>query len=140
VAQRRYQDNYQISPGTDDPADKEWVRYSDDGITTTKGENCAEYLAALIGSGRTESKMTQRVTLAGTVVSMPGKPEFEGKLVQLDLPATSRAMFTRYQMQATVDTARAKRDPATVQIMKLTASVQSKGDNSWTVVNFDYGA
>lgn len=134
-----FQDNYQISPGTDVESDAQYVRYSDDGITTTQGENCAEYLQAMKDAGYEAVKMAKRCTLAG-IVHVADDPEIVNQMVQIDLPPTSKNMFDRFQMQASLDVARGIRTEDQLNPMKMTARVQSKGKNSWTVVEFAYAA
>lgn len=132
-----FQDNYQISPGTDVESDAQYVRYSDDGITTTQGENCAEYIAAMKEAGYEAVKMAKRCTLAG-IVHAADDPDMVNQMVQIDLPPTSKNMFDRYQMQASLDVARGVRTEDQLNPLKMTARVQSKGKNSWTVVEFAY--
>ena len=134
-----FQDNYQISPGTDVESDAQYVRYSDDGITTTMGENCAEYIAAMKEAGYEAVKMAKRCTLAG-IVHVADDPEMVNQMVQIDLPPTSKNMFDRFQMQASLDVARGIRQEDQLNPMKMTARVQSKGKNSWTVVEFAYAS
>lgn len=129
-----FQDHWQISPGTDDDNDAQYVRYSDDGKLTTEGEDCNEYLAALKVAGYDGAKMTQRLVLAGNIVG----GSHDGKLVQINLPPTSKAMFDRFRMQASIDIAKAKRTPDDLRTLKLKAMVETKGKNSWTKVAFDY--
>ena len=131
-----YQDNWQISPGTDNKEDAELVRYSNDGITTTEGENCIEYVEALKASGRTDAKMTHRCTVAGTIQGTP----LDGKLVQIDLPQTSKNMWDRFQMQSAMDIAKGKRTAADLAVLRLHCTLVTKGNNTWTVVNFDYAS
>jgi hypothetical protein len=133
-----YQDNWQISPGTDDKSDAEFVRYSNDGVMTQQGENCNQYLAELIESGRTKAKMTQRVTLAGTAI-LPGSA-IDGQLIQIDLSQSSRQLFERFRMQTALDVSRGARTEDQCVPFKMSCKVVSKGDNSWTVVNFDYAS
>lgn len=138
-----YQDSYQISPGTDDPAGLAVVRYSNDGITTTKGENCLQYIAEAKDAGWVDTKMTQRVTLVGLIVSLPGDRSGEGaKLVgemfQIDLSATSRQMFDRFRLKKAVEAGRGLvlADAPDLGLLELTASVKSQNNKTWTVVEF----
>lgn len=134
-----YQDNWQISPGTDDKDDTQHVRYSDDGITTNQGEPCKEYVAALHEAGYTDAKMGQRVTLAGVVVDCPANPGFAGTLFQIDLSPTSKAQFDRFSMQVALSLSRGLVGPEQTQTIKMKTSLQSKGSNTWTIVTFAPG-
>lgn len=129
-----YQDNWQYSPGTDDDTDIQYVRYSDDGVTCTDGTNMNEHMEAMRVAGYTEGKLAQRVVIAGTIVG----GTHDGKLVQLNLAPTSKAMFDRFRMQVSIDIAKGKRAPEDVQTLKLRAVPESKGKNTWTKVVFDY--
>ena len=132
-----YQDNWQISPGTDAESDAQHVRYSNDGITTTMGENCAEFLAALKEAGYSEAKMGHRCTLAGTIIASDSA-EMTGKMVQIDLPPTSKTMFDRFRLQTSMDIAKGIKTEEQVNPMKMTAKSQTKGRNTWTIVEFTY--
>lgn len=132
-----YQDNYQISPGTDVESDAQYVRYSDDGVTTTQGESCAEHLAALKEAGYNDAKMSKRTTLAG-ILHKADDPAMVGTMVQIDLPPTSKNMFDRYQLQSSLDVARGVRTEDQLGMIKMTAKVATKGRMSWTVVEFEY--
>lgn len=129
-----FQQNWQISPGTDDDDDIKHVRYSDDGKFTTEGEDINEYLQALKAADYGDAKCTERLILAGTIVG----GTHDGKLVQLNLPPTSKSAFDRFKMQASIDISKGKRSPADLATLKLKAVPQSKGKNTWTVVHFDY--
>jgi len=134
-----YQDNFQISPGTDDPNDTQYVRYSDDGKTTTMGEDCAEYLRALKDSGYEDAKMGARVTLAGVILECSGKPEMVNRLVQMDLAPTSKTEFDRFRMQTGLEMQRGLKTEGDIETIKLSATLQTKGPNTWTVVKFSPG-
>lgn len=136
-----FQDNWQISPGVDDPDATQYVRYSDDGKVTKQGEDCQEYLAALKAAGYTEAKMTPRVTIAGELAAAAKSSNLVGTLVQIDLSQTSKALFDRHQMQVALDVSRNKVNVDTVGTLKMTAKVMSgKGNRTWTTVEFGYGA
>lgn len=130
-----FQDNWQVSPGTDDDDDIQYVRYSNDGKVTTEGEDIHQYLAALKEAGYKDAKINERCTIAGTMIGTA----LDGTLVQIDLPPTSKAMWTRFQMQTSMDIAKGKRTEADLALIKLKCNVNTKGKNSWTVVSFDYG-
>ncbi len=133
-----FQDNWQISPGTSDPTAAEYVRYSDDGKTTNQGEDCAEYLAALKEAGYTEAKMTQRVTIAGVIEQCTKTPAFEGKMIQIDLSQTSRGLFDRYRFQVALDIQKGRRNEDGINRVLMETNVQTRGNNSWTTVSFNY--
>lgn len=134
-----YQDGWQISPGTNEPAAAELVRYSEDGVMTNQGENCAEYLAALKTADYAEAKMTKRVTIAG-ILQACDDATLIGKMVQIDLSQTSRNLFDRHRMQVALDIGqgRRKEDDPNLHIFKMGTQVQTKGQNTWTMATFGY--
>lgn len=129
-----YQDNFQYSPGTDDPDDAQYVRYSDDGITFSTGEDVKEYMAAMEVAGYDKGKLGPRVVLAGNLVG----GAHDGKLVQINLSPTSKARFDRFKFQVSIDVSKGKRQPDEARTMRLKCVLVSKGQNTWTEVAFDY--
>jgi hypothetical protein len=140
-----YQPSWQISPGTDDAADAELVRYSDDGITTNKGEDCKEYLAALIESNRDKAKMSARYQMALVIEETPMDPTgaMVNKIVQIDLSATSKNAFDQFMLENGYKESRGMitKEVAESGRLKMTAKVKNntvKGRTlSWTVVQFE---
>lgn len=132
-----YQKQFVISPGTEDEEDSVHVRYSDDGITCTSGEDCKEYLQSLLDTGDfPKAKMTERVVLVGCVFDPGTKPAFKDKLMQISLPPTSKALFERFKLQASFNIGRGNWSPDNMSRMRMTCEVQSKNKNDWTQVNF----
>jgi hypothetical protein len=136
-----YQPNWQISPGTENDDDLQYVRYSDDGITTNKGEDCKEFLAALIAAGYEKAKMTERCTMALVIEGTPMDPtrRMEGKIVQIDLAQTSQAKFKQFRLEQGYKASRGMitEEVATSGRLRMTAKVQTQGKLSWTVVHFE---
>ena len=99
-----YQEQWVVSPGDND-ADIELVKYSDDGITTTDGYDCAAHLADLKAQGFTKAKIAHRVILVGELVALTNdgkviEHERVGDLVQVNLPDTGRRSFNSHCIQA----------------------------------------
>jgi hypothetical protein len=144
-----YQDQWVISPGGDDKdkeASKEHVRYSTDGITTTQGDDCNDYLAQLKKSGYPEAKMTKRMVICGSLFDLGEKgrkavPELQDCLVQVSLPPTSKATFDRYMLDQAFKVGKGILDAAGSERIQIECEPVSKGDRDWTVANFSrYGA
>lgn len=135
-----YQPNWQISPGTDDPDDAKWVRYSDDGKTTKEGEDCLEFLAALKKANYDKAKMSARYTMAFVIEEVVGKPTspFNGKIVQIDLSATSKSQFDQFMMELGYRESKGgiSSDVAESGLLRISARVKTQGKLSWTVVDF----
>jgi hypothetical protein len=136
-----YQDQYVISPGVDGEAGKELVRYSDDGVTTSKGDDCAEYLDNLKKSGYPLAKSEKRLVICGSLFSLPEKgakacPDLKDCLVQISLPKTSKATFDRYMMDQAFKIAKGFIEPTGAERIKINCEPVSKGDKDWTLANF----
>lgn len=143
VTMLSFQDNFLVSPGSDDEEAKEHVRYSDDGKITTKGEPVDAYMEALREAGYLEAKLSPRCTIALAIEDVVGKPghALVGELIQIDLPKTSKDSFDRFRLQSAFKASRGMMNDAQKVAMeqgrmRLSAQVVTQGKNSWTVVNF----
>jgi hypothetical protein len=136
-----YQDQWVISPGVDGDEGKEHVRYSDDGHTTTQGEDCNDYLAKLKKAGFDEAKMSKRTVVAGALFDIGDKgrkvlPELQDSLVQISLAPTSKASFDRYTLDQAFKIGKGFISPDGAQLLKIECAPQSKNGKDWTVANF----
>lgn len=136
-----FQDQWVVSPGTDGDEGKEHVRYSDDGKTTTKGEDVAEYLAQLKTSGFPKANVSERVVLGLAILELSAKgkkemPDLEGTLAQVSLPPTSKATFKRYQMDQAFKIGKGFVPAEGAQNVRIDCDVAKRGDMSWTVADF----
>lgn len=136
-----FQDQWVVSPGVDGDEAKEFVRYSDDGITTTQGEDMKEYLAHLKQSGYTEAKISERMVICGSVFDIGVKgakdlKELQDALVQISLPPTSKATFKRYQMDQAFKIGKGFIEAKGAERVRIECDVVTKGQMSWTVANF----
>jgi hypothetical protein len=136
-----FQDQWVVSPGVDGDEGKEAVRYSDDGITTTKGEDVQAYLNQLKTSGYPKANVSERVVLGLAIVELSAKgkkemPDLEGTLAQVSLPPTSKATFKRYQMDQAFKIGKGFIDAEGAQTVRIDCDVTKRGDMSWTVADF----
>lgn len=139
-----FQDQWVVSPGGEDKdkeRNKEYVRYSNDGKTTTQGEDVAEYLARLKAADFPEAKVGERSVICGALIDIGTKgakdlKELQDTLVQINLPPTSKAAFKRYQMDQAYKIGKGIIEPDGAQRVKIECTLQTKGDNTWTVANF----
>lgn len=135
-----YQPSWQCSPGTDDPNDLQYVRYSDDGETTTKGENLKAHLASLIEANYDKAKISARYLIGMVIEETPGDPtgRMLGKLVQIDMSETSKKAFDAFMMQTSFQEAKGMITPEVAESgrIKMTANVTSRGNFSWTKIDF----
>lgn len=122
-----YQDRWVCSPN-DDKADKELVKYSDDGFTATDGTDLKEHLAGLKADGYSKAKIEKRMVILGELTSESGKTESEriGSLVQIDLPPTGVGSFNTYLLQAAFALGKERKTFEECQSMKLKAVAMSK--------------
>ncbi len=136
-----YQDSWVISPGVDGKEAGEFVRYSDDGITTSKGDDCKAYLAELINvHGFGEAAMTKRTVICGALFDAGKGTEFQGKMIQISLPPTSKSTFDRYCFENAYNVGKGLAEVEGSDKLRLTCSLTTKGKNTWTVVDFSrYG-
>lgn len=138
-----YQASWQISPGTDNPGDAEHVRYSDDGQFTNKGEDCKEYLNALLTQGYPQAKMSERYQMALVIEQAVGGRHMEGKIVQIDLSQTSKNAFDQFRLEVGYAESRGTITPEAAEsgLVKMIARVKSangKGRSiNWTQVAFE---
>jgi hypothetical protein len=133
-----YQQQFVISPGTEGDADNDKVRYSDDGVTTTTGEDCKSYLEDLKEAGFDKASRSERVVLVGSLFD-PGKlAEIKDQLVQISLPPTSKAQFERHKIQTDFNIGRGLSPALGATRLRMTCEVQSDAKNKrdWTVVKF----
>lgn len=131
-----WQDSYQISPGSDDEEAKELVRYSDDGITTTKGENIAEYISKLQGIGYSKAACDHRVLICGQLVGAEKDTPLEGELVQIDLSKTSKEEFDKYKVGTAFKIGKGMLTPEAALTMTMTAETANWKNRNWTIVKF----
>ncbi len=135
-----FQDQTVVSPGVDGAAAKEHVRYSDDGVNTSKGENVTQYLADLKASGFEKANLSRRVVIVGSLFDPGSKGSkidgMKDKLVQINLPPSSVSGFNRYQADQAFKIARGLAAVEGSTRMKITCSIKTKGDNTWTVADF----
>jgi hypothetical protein len=129
-----HQPQFAIGTGEDGDEAAKLARYSDDGVTTTQGEDVVTYIADLKGAGYDDTKMTQRIVIVGAIHEAAKNSEGNvGKLVQISLPPTSRAKFNTYTIQSAFDISRGKTTLEQAKMMRLTAKVTTKARLTWTV-------
>jgi hypothetical protein len=136
-----YQDQWVVSPGVEGDEGKEHVRYSDDGKTTSKGEDCAAYLEQLKSSGYPEAKTSKRTVICGSLFDIGEKgrktlPEIQDCLVQISLAPTSKAGFDRYMMDQAFRIGKGLIQPEGADRIKIECVPASKGDKDWTIATF----
>lgn len=130
-----WQDTWQLSPGSDDKEALEYVRYSDDGVTTTKGENVQEFLNK-VRTIYPKASFTHRCTLVGVLVGSSKDSRLQGELIQIDLAQTSKKEFDKYKIGTAFKIGKGLLSAEAALTMTMTAEVTSAKDKSWTLVKF----
>lgn len=138
-----FQDQWVCGPGGEDKSEeaKELVRYSDDGITSTKGDDMKAHLEHLRALGYKDAKISERMVICGAVTDPGSKgkkdvPELQDALVQINLPPTSKAAFKRYQVDQAYRIGKGLIQPEGAQHVKIECSIVKRGDMTWTVAAF----
>lgn len=105
-----YQDQWSLSPGVDGEEAGKLVRYSDDGLTTSVGEDCRQYIQTLKDEGYPKAEMKARVLLVLNLLDSSKKvaQEHLDKLYQVDLSTSSKTTFDGYRHQAAYSVAKGK--------------------------------
>jgi hypothetical protein len=137
-----YQDQFMLAPGdVDDPKSKEFLRYSEDGVTATNGDDMQKILELAKAQGFDKAKIQKRVVLVGNVVNGGKQKDATGKIHQMDLAPTSGAHFKRHQANIAFLTSKGQlKEGTNVLLLKLTAIPKNANNMNWTEVTFDQGA
>lgn len=135
-----FQDNFVLSPGSDGPEALEFVKYSNDGVTTNDGFNVAEYIEKLKDEGYPKAAVKPRcvlvIQLEGS--SKNGLDEHYDKLYQIDLAPTSKSKFDAFRAQTSFDVTRGKKTAEQAVKIRSAVSTVTKGPNTWSVADFTY--
>ena len=135
-----YQDQWVIQPGLDGKEGVELLRFSNDGITTTQGEDCREYLASLLADGYLKAAMKHRTVLVLNLLACnkKGNEALLETLYQVDLPPTSKAAFDAHRIQVDFSVSRGKQPADRAALMESSVRVVEKGSNSWSIASFTF--
>jgi hypothetical protein len=133
-----WQDLWQISPGVSGAEAAEYVRYSDDGKITNKGEDCIEFLNMLKNElGYKNAKLTQRVVIVGILEGTEKDSRLQGEMVQIDLSNTSKKEFDKYRLGCAYKVGKGILTAEQVSLMTMKTEIATKGTDSWTKVLFE---
>lgn len=131
-----FQKQFVCSPGVDGDEGKEYVKYSDDGITTNDGMNCQEYIKHLQQTDFPEAKMSERLVIVGGLSNPGSMPELKDTIVQISLPPTSRGAFTQYRIDTAYKVKKGLATPDGSELVRIKCKLQTKGKMTWTVAEF----
>lgn len=130
-----FQDSYVVSPEDDDAPD-DVVRYSSDGVTCSDGTNVEDHLQFLRTNGFPKAKLKQRVVVVAAIESAAKTSAFNGELMQFDLSPSSRVMWNRFMANVAYGLSIGKYTTEQVKRVKAETLLQTKGNDTFTVVKF----
>lgn len=132
------QKHWVLSPGGDSNDDEslQFVKYSDDGITSQDGENMLEMLRLTKDAGYDKAKIAERTILVGSLFFAGKLPDLVDTMIQIDLPPTSAAHFARHRLSAAFNVSKGKISAEGQERLKLECTVKTKGKMNWTEVVF----
>jgi hypothetical protein len=136
-----FQKQWVVSPGVDGEAAKEHVRYSDDGQITTKGDDVRDYLQHLKNTGYPKANLSERLVIVGSVfdIGVKGRKDLkdlQDALVQINLPPTSKATFSRYRMDQAYQIGKGLANADGADRIRINCNLKKNGDNTYTLANF----
>lgn len=131
-----YQDSYVVSPNDDD-APEDMVRYSNDGKVCSDGTDVEEHLKFLKDAGFPKSSLKQRVVVVAAVQSATKTDKFNGQLVQFDLSPASRVQWNRHTANVAYALSIGKLKPEQLSFVTAETTLQQKGTNTFTQVQFN---
>lgn len=134
-----YQDQWVATPGDDSAEAKEYVRYSDDGVTLNDdGRTIDQYLEYLRTLGYTKAAKKEYTSLVGI---LEDAEKFEkdakdnlGAMIEISLSPMSRKSWQAYQLQRSVQVARGVKPEEGSDRIKIVARAESKGDRDFTLL------
>lgn len=131
-----WQHTWDVSPGSNDAAAKEHVRYSDDGVTIKdSNQTVAEYLDHLREIGYPKANVKQKMVVVGVLNGAEKDTNLLGKTVQLSLSNQSMKTFDRMRFDAGIQVMMGKRQSAEgAENILVTAEPRSSNGNNYTLL------
>lgn len=134
-----WQYQWMLAPGdVTNAKSKEWLRYSNDGVTTQDGEDINDILRQAKAGGFPNAKIQKRILFAINVTKCDKLPGIVGKFVQFDLSPNSVKNFSRHQFSTAFaiqkGTIAQGVNPAA---LKLKAVPKKVDKTSWTEIDFE---
>jgi len=122
-----YQDSFVASPN-DKKADKELVKYSDDGVTAKDGTDMRQHIEDLKEQGYSRATVSNRMVLVGELLTEGF--DLTGQLVQVNLSDTGRRSFNSYTVQASFAVAKGRKtqEEATRVLLSITKGKTNSGE------------
>lgn len=131
-----WQDSFVCSPNDDD-AEKELVKYSDDGVTAKDGTDLKAHLEDLKSQGFSKARITHRIVVVGALLGSEKDTALTGSLIQLDLPPSGKTQWDRYNANCAwnIRSGRISEEQAKRVLVKAVIA-KGQGSVKYTLVTF----
>lgn len=131
---RSWQHAWDIGMGDDSAKAKEYVRYSDDGVTIKdSGQTIADYLEE-VRPMYPNAKVAQKMVLVGVLLAAENATNLLDRTVQVSLSSQARKTFDRYNFDRTFDVASGKQPAEGSNVLSIKALPKKTGTNNWTLL------
>ena len=131
---RSWQHAWDIGMGDDSAKAKEFVRYSDDGVTIKdSGQTIADYLEE-VRPMYPNAKVAQKMVLVGVLLAAENPTNLLDRTVQVSLSSQARKTFDRYNFDRTFDVASGKQPAEGSNVLSIKALPKKTGTNNWTLL------
>lgn len=134
-----WNERFVISPGSNDPASREYTRYSYDGDVTTRGEPVDRYLADLRSLGYDKAAKKTYVDFFGFLLESNMNTPHIGSSLAISLSPDSVKSLNGFRRDLVVRLAMGRLPMPDVSqglVLQLDTEVKSVGSNTWTRVTF----
>lgn len=131
-----FNDQYVITPGSDEVEATKLVRYSLDGLTIdSTGETVASYINKLkTVDGYPDADMKKYCELVGILNTAEKDSEHVGNMVQISLSPQSRKSFEAYRLQRSVKIRMGREVEEGSEELTVTAVVKTMGNYTFTIL------
>jgi len=131
---RSWQHAWDIGMGDDSAKAKEYVRYSNDGVTLSdSGQTIADYLEE-VRPLFPNAKVAQKMVLVGVLLASENPTNLLDRTVQVSLSSQARKTFDRFNFDRTFDVAAGKQPAEGSNILSIKAVPKKTGTNNWTLL------
>ena len=131
-----WNNNYVITPGSDDDEATKLVKYSTDGVTIdATGQSVADYIEQLRNvEGMKDAEMKHYIELIGILNSSTTDSEHAGNMVQISLSPQSRKSFEAYRIQQSVKIKMGRVEAEDSEELTVRAAVKTMGKFTFTIL------
>lgn len=129
-----WQDAYDIGMGDNSEKAKEYVRYSDDGVTIKESNQTVNEYLEEVRPTYPNAKVSHKLVLVGRLLAAEKDSNLIGRTVQVSLSAQARKTFDRYNFDRTLDIAQGKKPADGANVLNIKAEPRKTGTNNWTLL------